>query len=263
MKKYIRILAVIALMGIMLSCISGCRPVIKDDTNPNDFVVISRDKETLTYNGHTYYKMPKDANLFCIQKTSNRVDQILNVNHEGVAKIITNVFYDVAEYNEAHDFLKVECWHINKFIFDSQAYEPPTEFYCNKTTYDAYLLSQEINTPMERIGFEYYKSQEDSQEYSFQLGILSAHTSNEILCYINNPKALTKETFEGINTEMLRSVAHGMYECDAQGTLARRFTEFDIYKNYRAESFLVNTTEKTAVKLSLDTTAEVKYKYLK
>ncbi len=253
MKRYIKILAAIVLACIITLCFAGCKS-ITTDTNPDDFVVVSNDRENLFFNGETYKKLPKDAKLFCIQMENHWCDLVLNVKQEGVPALLTNIFKNTADYDEHEDLFIVNYWHISKLILDSETYKPTTEYYCNELNYDVFMDALEHAT-IDKIGFEY-------ENGSFILGILSESASKEIYSYIESPEKMTKEAFEKINEEYVCHVAYRMYKCDESGTLAEKLENYDIYRDNVTNTYLVDKANSTAVKLSDDTAKEIKFEYL-
>lgn len=262
MKRYIKLVAILVIIGIFTGCMAGCKPYIKNDDNPNDFVTLSKDKSTLDFEGKTYYKLSNNPELFFAQKNSNITDKLLNVYKDGTPNVISNIFNATAYYNSSQDALKVEFWDISKTYLDSSTYKPPVEYYFNETTYNAYLEYIESGMTHDRIGFEYYHSPEDSMEYNFELGVLSEKASQEILGYIYNPSEWDSTIYNELQKRIVSSVLYGMFNCDSTGLFAKRLDEYDIYKTYSTNAYLVNKAEGTAIRLSAETSKEIKQSYL-
>ena len=262
MKRYIKLIAILLVMGIFVGCAGGCKPYIKNDDNPDDFVTFSKDKSTLDYEGKTYYKVPNDSELFFIKKTSNKYDQLLHVYQDGKPEFVSNIFNATAFYNKSQDAFKIEMWDISKTFLDSSTYDPPEEYYFNSTTYSAYLDHMEAGAPLDRIGFEYLHSPENSMEYTFELGVLSKKASQEILDCIYNASEWDSMIYDELQKRIVSSVLYGMYNCDKKGIFAKRLDEYDIYKTYTTNAYLINKKDGTAIKLSAETSKEIKLTYL-
>lgn len=263
MKKHIKWLAVLTLTAVFVTFLTGCRPYIENDDNPNDYIVMSKDEESLVYQTRTYYKIPQDAELFCTQKTNNLTNKYINVYKDGTPKAISNIFNATAYYNVGQDAFKVEFWSAGKLIFDSQTYKPPTEYYCCEGAYMSYMDYLENKAFLNRIGFEYVDSNSASLDYTFELGIIPEAASQEIIDYIDNPSKMTKDIYKEAKRQMSISILYAMFKCNDDGYLAKRLDGYDIYKVHSNASYLINHNTQTAARLSEETSMEINNKYLK
>ena len=257
MNRSVKIFAVIALIAIILVCFTGC------SDNADDKIVLSSDRECLTYNGNKYIKLEKDAGLFVVQMQNRRIDGKFSVEQEGVPSVLTGMFKSTAYYNNINDLFMVDFWHVNQLIIDPAVYEPPREYYCSELDHEVYMDAME-NAVADRIGFEYAFTSPDGDgtDLSFVLGILSEEASSEIIKHIENPIDFSKETFEEVGKNPHNAVDFAMYICDESAMLAERLDDYDICKNFSSEAYLINKTTKEAVKLSKATALNIQLDHL-
>lgn len=262
MKKHIKLIAIVVLIGVFFGCLGGCRPSIDGDTDHQDSVTLSADKSSLDFEGKTYYQLPKDAGVYFSQKDSKKADKYLNVYKDGTPAIISNIFYAAAFYNKSQDAFKVEFWNFKKVYQDSKTYNSPTEYYYNEETYNAYQEFKDSGKTLDRIGFEYYHCAADSTIYTYKLGILSEEASREILGYIYDPSSWDESLYTQLQKRYVTSLLYGMFNCDETGFLGTRLENYDVYKA-NDEAFLIDKTNSVAIKLSEKTSEEIKQSYLK
>ncbi len=257
MKRTVKIIALCLALMAFTALFAGCDAL--DEMKANH-AILSDDRETLSFNGEIYKKLPEGANLYYSSYYGNAFNRI-TVTNEDVPVLLSNTYCHSSQYDATRDIFRVyifeEPEHYSKDFFYSYVYttdEADKVFYCNEKDYDRYVNVIESGV-MDHIGFE-YETETEYFYYYYKLDIASQEASNEILGYIKNPEKLTSKVHEEIaenyDSECLQC---NLYKCDSEGLLAEPLDGYDILRYPEGDAYLVNYLTETAVKLS-DKTAE-------
>ena len=256
MKKSIKIIALCLSILALTVFFAGCDML--DEMKANH-AILSDDRETLSFNGKTYKRLPEGTNLYYSSYYGNAFDRI-NVTDKDVPVLLSNAYRHSSQYDETRDIFRISIFegpenysqdYFYSYVYSSDA---APSFYCNEKDYNRYVNAIESGV-MDRIGFE-YETETEYFYYYYKLDVASQEVSDEILGYIKNPEKLTNEAHEEIaenyNSDCLQC---SLYKCDSEGFLAEPLDGYDILRFPEGDAYLVNYLTETAVKLS-DKTAE-------
>lgn len=266
MKKTIKIIALCLSIVALTALFAGCD--FLDEMKANH-AIISEDKETISFNGETYKRLPDGATFYCtynygffdseVVVTDGDVPVLLKGNYGYYTEYHedTDIFYVV--FNSYNDMYSS---YFNPIALESYTSYPAEKYYCNEKDYDKYISVIE-NGVLDRIGFEYDVYSEADYNYYYILEVASKEVSDEILGHITNPEKMTSEVFDDkvskdYNMEYLQNYP---YKCDSEGLLAEQFDNYDIARDSEGNAYLINYLAEKAVKLSDDTAKELKDEY--
>lgn len=258
MKKTIKIIALCLSIVALTALFAGCDYL--DDMKANH-AIISEDKETISFNGETYKRLPDGATFYCTYNYGFFDSEVV-VTDGDVPVLLSDTFCYYSEYDNVKDiFLVYIDAGTTEDSFYSTYYVGDGVYYCNEKDYDKYIKAIEEGV-LDRIGFEYEIGTEDYYYY-YTLEVASKEVSDEILGYITNPEKMTSEVFDDkvskdYNMEYLQDYP---YKCDSEGLLAEQFDNYDIARDSEGNAYLINYLTEKAVKLSDDTAKELKDEY--
>lgn len=254
MKKAIKISALCLALIMLTAMFSGCSYLDKLKANQ---AIIGSDSQTITFNGNTYKRLPKDITPYMVTDYSaeSNYSGDVYVNDENVPVLLSGSFYYSSDYDKKTDIFRV---YISNNGTDDWYY------FCNEKSYNDYINTWKSNS-LNRIGIEYEKSlySDDYFDYTLVLDICDEDLSNEIFDYIKNPQKMTDKTFQIISEDnSIYSLQRWMYKCDEKGLVAESLVDsYDIVKTSSGEAYIANYLTETAAKLSSENAAKLKDEY--
>lgn len=266
MKRIIKIIALCLSIVALTALFAGCDYL--DEMKANH-AILSKDKMTITFNGETYKRLPDNANLYSSYDRYYGADSVV-VTDEDVPVLLSDTYCYSSDYNSISDIFciyDVSVFEEGKDLINYSAYYTDYSsgtYFCNEKDYDKYVDIIE-NGVLDRIGFEY--EVEDMQDdlyyyYYYTLGVANEEASKEILDYIKNPEKMSSQLYDEISEDYSFECLMGMmYKCDADGVLAEVLDGFDIQRDSKGDTYLINYTAEKAVKLSGTVSAELKDVY--
>lgn len=253
MKKTIKIIALCLSLVALTALFAGCDAL--DEMQANH-AILSEDKESISFRGDTYKRLPEGANFYYTYKFTEDID----VTDDDVPVLLSDAYCYYSEYDNTKDLFRVNLVAETTEDFFVSSYSSVVEsvYYCNEKDYDKYVTAIEENNP-DHIGFEYEVEDEIENEgfyYYYTLEVASKEVSDEILGHITNPEKMTDELFdEKAEDYSLECLMCSMYKCDADGVLAEILDGYDIQRDSEGNAYLMNYITEKAVRLS-DKTAE-------
>lgn len=264
MKKTVKIIALCLSLMLLTVLFTGCDFI--DELRANH-AILSDDKETISFDGKTYRKLPETADLYSSNFYSEKFDDI-TLTDDDVPVLLAEGKSYTFDYDSTRDFFVIypttDEHSVTGSIFveymATYDYENGT-YYCNEKDYDKY--SEAIkNNKMDRIGFEYDKCDDYYNCYCV-LDVASEKLSNEIIDYIVNPEKMDSDLFMQFeNSDFdVDYLSNTMYKCDADGVIANVLDGSDIFRDNDGNAYYVNSDNRKAVKLSDEAASELKDVY--
>lgn len=266
MKKTIKIIALCLSIVALTALFAGCDYL--DDMKANH-AIISEDKETISFNGETYKRLPENAKLYCNNNLYYYGAESVVVTDEDIPVLLSDMYCYSSDYNAINDIFCIYDVSVIEEVkediiyYSSTCYTDfsSTTYYCNEKDYDKYISVIE-NGVLDRVGFEYEIETEDYYYY-YTLEVASKEVSDEILGHITNPEKMTSEVFDDkvskdYNMEYLQ---YYPYKCDSEGLLAEQFDNYDIARDSEGNAYLINYLTEKAVKLSDNAAKALKDEY--
>ena len=253
MKKSVKIIALCLSLMLLTVFFTGCDFI--DELRANH-AILSDDKETISFDGKTYRKLPETADLYSSNFYSEKFDDI-TLTDDDVPVLLAEGESYTFDYDSTRDIFNVymptDKSAVQGSFFVSYVgicdYENVV-YYCNEKDYDKY--SEAIkNNKMDRIGFEYDKC-DDYYNCYCELDVASEKLSNEIIDYIVNPEKMDSDLFMQFeNSDFdVDYLSNTMYKCDADGVIANVLDGSDIFRDNDGNAYYVNSDNRKAVKLS-------------
>lgn len=255
MMKLVKIMALCLLVAAFGMIFTGCDML--DEMRANQ-ALLSEDKETLTFRGETYKRLPDDAGIYVSSSYNEKFGNIM-VTDEDVPVLLSTSFYYTSDYDAQRDIFSV--FTEDNLIVDEalQSYYSYAYFYyCNLKDYDKYVAAIK-NNALDYIGIEYSVSTEEDWYYT--LDTLSKEASDEIMDYIKNSEKMTYETYKEISYKFFEyndTLQGSLYKCDADGLTAQCLDDFGVTKTDKGDIYLTNFSSEKSVKLSDETAKEFK-----
>lgn len=252
MKKSIKIIALCLSILALTAFFAGCDML--DEMKANH-AVLSDDRETLSFRGETYKKLPEGASLYYTSHYSGAFDDIA-VTDEDIPVLLSDTYCHTSQYDKARDIFIVSIWddseYFNNGFFYSNVYSVDYSdgtFYCNEKDYNKYIEAIDKNT-LDFIGIEYEVNEENSWYYT--LDVLSEETSKEILGLVQNPKKMSTDLYSDIiyGTGYYAEIMGYISKCDHEGLLAQSLDNFIILRDEQGNVFLADHNTEKAFKLS-------------
>ncbi|MBR3988885.1 MAG: hypothetical protein IKK10_06225 [Clostridia bacterium] len=249
MKKLIRLLSVIALIALLGMMFTGCDML---DELKARHAVLSEDRETVSFQGKTFVKLPEGVPYFFNDVYSNRI----SVTESDVPVLLSEELGYTGYYDGLREILAVSNIDIYKNganTYKSLAY-PPEEiqstYYTQQENYEEY--SQISYDDADRIGFQctYYGD--------YGTALLSSKTSEEIFSYFNG--ADDGSDYAKIIEES-REVIYPLYKCNKGLTLRGTLSGYELHIMQTRDIYLTNYLTATSVKLSDEAVEDILTKY--
>jgi len=264
MKKSVKIIALCLSLMLLTVFFTGCDFI--DELRANH-AILSDDKETISFDGKTYRKLPETADLYSSNYYSEKFDDIMLTDDDVPVLLAEGESYTF-DYDSTRDiftvYMPTDKSAVQGSLFVSYVNAIDYEngvYYCNEKDYARY--SEAIkNNKMDRIGFEYEKC-DAYYNFYFVLDVAPEALSNEIIDYMVNPEKMDSDLFmqlenSDIDADCLMNV---MYKCDAEGVIANVLDGSDIYKDTDGNAYYVNYDNRKAAKLSAEAASELKSVY--
>ncbi len=253
MKKAIKILSVIAIIGLLGMFFCACDAL---DYRKSKHGLISDDRQTVSFKGETFKRLPDDVPYYFNSVYSNRV----NITDEDVPVLLSESYSYESYYDSLNGILAVAENVDNmtikgSYIVDSTRYYLGSTdgfiFFCSEENYDEY--SQFKANDADRIGIEDY-----TEDYN--TCVLSSETSKEILDIINAGNVMSQDAYEEIVEEAVNYVGT-LYKCNKSISLRGTIDGYELNINDDNEVYLVNYFTETAQKLSDKASEEIVREY--
>lgn len=259
MKKFIKIIALCLSILALTAFFAGCDML--DEMKANH-AILSDDRETISFRGETYKKLPEGASLYYTSHYSGAFDDVA-VTDEGIPVLLSDSYCHTSQYDKARDIFIVSIWdeseYFNNGFFYSDVYSVDYSdgtFFCNEKDYNKYIEVIDKNT-LDFIGIEYEVYEENSWYY--KLAVLSEETSKEILGLVQEPKKMSEDLYSDIiyGTGYYDEIMGYISKCDYKGLLAQSLDNFIILRDEQGNVFLADHNTEKAAKLSEKSSAEL------
>lgn len=244
MKKIIKILTAVALIGILCMLFTGCDML--DDMKANH-AVMSEDMQKISFRNETYLKLPDGAHPFI----SPNYDAVFTTEAD-VPVLLSEDYGYFTDYDPVRGLLKVN--NDNTYVTSAIDYygyyaEPQNyTYYCKEDMYDKYLEIIEENET-NRIGFYDYGE-------LYYTAVLSSGTSEEIIELMTSENGMTTELYEEAMASEYDCV-YELYRCDKEILLREELFNYALSITDEREVYFVNHTNSTGVKLSAEAAEEI------
>ncbi len=250
MKRILKILTVVALIGIFCMLFAGCDAL--DEMKANH-AILSEDKKTVSFQGKTFVKLPEGIPYYFNDTYSNRI----TVTESDVPVLLSEDFGYSGYYDPLNDIMAVS--DIYTYDGTAQTYlsseYSPEEYQCTYFTqqenYEKYstLTIEEAD----RVGFS-------NMMYSYGTAIFSRSASEEILKLIKNTEPWNNEAYEYAQKNAYDNI-YPLVRCNNTPIKLRStLNGYEIFITNDKDVYLVNYYAETGVKLSDSTAEDVKEK---
>lgn len=242
MKKAIKILTAVALIGILSMFFTGCDML---DALKEKQAILSEDKKSVEYQGKTFKRLPDRVPYFCNDVYSNRC----NVTYEDVPVLLSEELGIRGYHDSLKGILKVNLLGYTTSV-DTYSYSVSYPevvaymYFCEEEYYDKY--SQLTIDDADRIGISH-------ADYDYETLVFSQSVSDEIYKIITDNKWDT-ESYEYV-IDNSRACISQLYRCDKAVDLLGTLNGYELYIMQSREMYLANYYVGGAVKLS-DTATE-------
>lgn len=247
MKRIIKILTAVALIGILCMLFTGCDML--DEMKANH-AIMSDDMQKISFRGDTYLKLPDGTPPY----VSPNYEAIFTTKAD-VPVLLSEDFGYYTDYDPLRCLLKVnsptDYNYDDPVTIDHYGYMSSGQeylYYCSEETYDKYIDILEQNEA-DRIGFFDYGE-------TYYTAVLSSKTSQEIIDLMTSAKGMTTEIYE----EALSKEYDGIYElyrCDKEILLREDLYNFAFSISANREVYFLNNTNGTGAKLSDDAAEDI------
>ncbi len=263
MNKKIKLIALCLAVLAFAALFTGCDYL--DELKANH-AILSEDKETISFRGETYKKLPDGENLYISQIYTDNFNDI-SITDADVPVLLSTTLSHSCTYDSIKDIFSV---YINVsepvknsedlFLYYTLSTVVEAKYYCNEKDYDMYTKAIKNNT-LDFIGVEYEIINNDGWFYTLEA--LSEDFSKEIFTHIQNSEQMTEDAYEEVmyRAEYSESLQSGLYKCDADGVVAQYLNNITIERIPDGNSYLVDYNTEKAVKLSEKSCAELKDEY--
>lgn len=259
MKRIFKTIALCLAVMALTVLFTGCDYI---DELRADHAVLSSDKQSIVYNGELYKRLPDiteeesyywNSHIYNINVTDNDVPVLLSdtlchySNYDKHRDIITVDFSDVSFENNLMGYSVITIG------FDAR--------YCNVKDYNRYTENIK-NNKADRIGFVY--NVYDDKDFYTTIEAGSEVLSKEILAHVKNNEKMTTDAYDIITEDLYsESLFNVMLLCDeyAVNVSVLEDGNYTIERSGNGEAYLIDQINSTAVKLSEEATAELKYEY--
>ena len=256
MKRLVKIIALCLTVAAFALLFTGCDYL---DQMRANHAILSEDRETISFRGETYRKLPTHESIYVSSSYGYEYDNI-SVTDADVPVLLSETECHSSEYDKSKDIFSVYLWDFvdssgltTEYILSDDS----THYYCNEKDYDKYveaLSSNELNCA--GIEFEVV----EAYGWYYTLEVLSEDFTKEIFEYISNPEKMSEATYEEIcyQFEFADTLQSGIYKCDENALVAAYLNNITIAKDSEGKAYLVDYTTERAVKLSDKASKELK-----
>ena len=242
MKKTIKILTAVALIGILCMLFTGC-DMLQEMKAVHG--IISKDNQSVTYQGKTFKRLPDGVPYFFNDVNSNRC----NITTEDVPVLLSEDFGYRGYYDALKGILVVNAYDytMSADTYLSSVSYPEAEsymYFCEEELYEEY--SKLTIEQADRIAIVHYNA-------DFETLVFSESVSKEIFGIITESTWDTDIYEEVIDNS--RDVIYPLYRCDKELTLRGTLSGYELYIMQSREIYMTNYYVGGAVRLS-DTATE-------
>lgn len=250
MKKTVKILTIVALIGVLSMLFTGCDML---DDLKEMHGILSEDLQTVSFKGKSFKRLPDGIPYFFNDTYSNRC----NITTEDVPVLLSEEYGQRGYYDELTGILAVNelsayTAGIDTYI-SSISYLEGTQymFFCEEEDYKAY--SQLTMDDADRIGISHYNA-------DFETAVFSHSASEEILSLIKDIGSWDSDIYEDVISNS-RDVISPIFQCDKALTLKGTLNGYELYIMQSREIYLTNYYIGGAVKLSDSTVEDIFERY--
>ncbi len=252
MKKAIKIIALCLCLTLFGVLFTGCNML--DEMKANH-AILSKDRETISFRGETYKRLPVNHNLYSYDYYTGPFSNITVTDHD-VPVLVADMFSHTNQYDATKDLFLLYSSYSEFYDTEYAAFT----YYCNEKEYEKYVNVIE-NGVLDRIGFE-YETQTKDYNYYYTLEAASQEVSEEILGYIKTPEKMSKDVYDELaENYSYKSLMSNIYKCDSEGLLCEPLDGYDILRDSEGNVYLTNDFTETSVKLSDKTADALKDEY--
>lgn len=254
MKKAIKLLSVIAIIGLLGMFFCGCDML---DEMKSLHGTISQDRQTVSFKGEIFKRLPDDIPYYFNSSYYNSI----NITDEDVPVLLSEdysyeSYYDglngILAVNNRADYIGMRgIYYVSS---STQYYAGSTNgfsFYCSDENYEEY--SQFKTEDADRIGFDDYNE-------DYNTCVLSSVTSQEIFDIIEKGNVMSSKDYEEVMDNWADSI-YAIYKCNKSMTLRGAIDGYELHMNEYNEVYLVNYITETALKLSDKASEEIIKEY--
>ena len=253
MKKAIKILSVIAIIGLLGVFFCGCDAL---DYMKSQHGLISNDRQTVSFRGQTFKRLPDGVPYYFNSAYSNRV----NITDEDVPVLLSEGFSYESYFDSLNGIMAVaenvdSVTVDGMYLYDEKTYYYGSTdqfiFFCSEDNFEEYSEFNSVNA--DRIGFDDY-----TEDYN--TNVLSSETSNEIFDIIKTGNVMSSDAYEEVLDNWKDSI-YTLYKCNKSLTLRGSLDNYELYISEDDEVYLANYITETAQKLSDKASEEIVREY--
>ncbi|MBR3988886.1 MAG: hypothetical protein IKK10_06230 [Clostridia bacterium] len=256
MKKSIKIIALCLTVAAFALLFTGCDYL---DQMRANHAILSEDRETISFRGETYRKLPTHESIYVSSSYGYEYDNI-SVTDADVPVLLSETQRYSSEYDKAKDIFSINIWVAadnGSFTTEYISSSDNMLYYCNEKDYDKYvkaLSSNELNC----AGIEFEVVEADGWYYTLE--VLSEDFTKEIFEHLSNPENMSENVYEElfIRNEYCDTLQSGIYKCDENALVAAYLNNITIARDSESKAYLVDYTTEKAVELSDKASKELK-----